>query len=283
MRKIVVALGLSVALISCKKKQAAPANGDIGAATSAAGSSGAAARSDGAAGNATAGSAAPGSAAPGSAAPDHVATTNLGSATAVLAPATVPIKSGGVGTLKHLQNGDRGCYVTIENTHGTTSSAGDFELCKGGQHDATQLIGKRVAIKMQARSVQAAACAGDPACTKTDTVNLIIGLNAVPNLPKAAEIKHGQQYWAVYVALGPVTSPTMLDSIDGALALGYELRAKDPTCDVGAVDALRPNDPKAENRLLSVYFDTQADALKVAAAFKPGDPWVGKVTTMCLD
>ena len=87
----------------------------------------------------------------------------------------------------------------------------------------------------------------------------------------------------MYFAIGPLDSPAMIDATDRTLALGYKLHGKDPTCDNCAVSATLPADPKADNLLLSVYFATQADALKVAAAYKPCDAWVGKVKTMCPD
>lgn len=88
--------------------------------------------------------------------------------------------SGTVGTLKELQNGDRACYVVVDVDGAEQSLEGDFELCAGGGHDATALIGQRVTWTTEKAKVQAASCQGDPDCTASDEVDLIMTLAPAP-------------------------------------------------------------------------------------------------------
>ena len=75
-----------------------------------------------------------------------------------------------------LQNGDSACYVVVQAGKSERTLAGDFDLCPGGPKDASQLIGKMVTYATRPGTVQAASCAGDPACKKTDTIDLVIRL-----------------------------------------------------------------------------------------------------------
>jgi hypothetical protein len=82
--------------------------------------------------------------------------------------------NGGTGTLKELQNGDRACYVVLVNEKGEEQSIeGDFELCAGGEHDATPLIGKKITYTTESANVQAESCQGNPDCTATDVVQAV--------------------------------------------------------------------------------------------------------------
>lgn len=102
-------------------------------------------------------------------------------------------------------------------------------------------------------------------------------------LPKAADIQHDKVYWGVYFALAPQDSTAFKDAQAAAKALGYEVFHKDPNCDIPVGEAPPPAaDVGAENYLISVYFDSEADARKVATAYGTVI-WVGQVKTMCLD
>ena len=103
------------------------------------------------------------------------------------APTTTTTQTGGgdapagpVGTLKDLQNGDRACYVILDFDGQEQSIEGDFDLCAGGPKDATALIGKRVTYTTERANVQAASCQGDPECSDSDTVELIVTIIEVP-------------------------------------------------------------------------------------------------------
>ena len=83
-------------------------------------------------------------------------------------------------TLKELQNGDAACYVVVVDGTEEKSLPGDFELCKGGAHDASALIGKHVTFKTEKQNVLAASCQGDVDCGKSDQVDLVTTITAAP-------------------------------------------------------------------------------------------------------
>ena len=88
--------------------------------------------------------------------------------------------AGPTGTLMELQNGDRACYVIVDTDAGEQSIEGDFELCPGGGHDASALIGQRVTWTTQKANVLAASCEGDVDCGKSDQVDLITTITVAP-------------------------------------------------------------------------------------------------------
>jgi len=77
-------------------------------------------------------------------------------------------------TLKALENGDRACYVIVETTEGEQSLAGDFSLCEGGDRDATALLGQEVVYTTAPGKVAAVSCQGDPECTDSDDLDLVM-------------------------------------------------------------------------------------------------------------
>lgn len=83
-------------------------------------------------------------------------------------------------TLKELQNGDAACYVVVVDGTEEKSLPGDFELCQGGKHDATALIGKRVTFTTEKQNVLAASCEGNVDCGKSDQVDLVMTITAAP-------------------------------------------------------------------------------------------------------
>ena len=83
-------------------------------------------------------------------------------------------------TLKELQNGDAACYVVVVDGTEEKSLPGDFELCQGGKHDATALIGKKVTFTTEKQNVLAASCEGNVDCGKSDQVDLVMTITAVP-------------------------------------------------------------------------------------------------------
>jgi hypothetical protein len=104
-------------------------------------------------------------------APATTTTANSGGGDAPAAPA---------GILKDLQNGDRACYVILEVDGQEQSIEGDFDLCAGGPKDATALVGKRVTYTTERANVQAASCQGDPDCSDSDAVDLVVTITAAP-------------------------------------------------------------------------------------------------------
>lgn len=76
-----------------------------------------------------------------------------------------------VGTVTSLDNGDIACYVHLRDDSGKVfTEMADFDIC----FQKPSLIGKRVTLTYKLEKVMAASCQGNPDCTKTDTVPLIV-------------------------------------------------------------------------------------------------------------
>ncbi len=97
-------------------------------------------------------------------------------------------------------------------------------------------------------------------------------------LPKEADIKQGEESWAVFFAVGAVDAKEFIAAKTRTEAMGLALHHKDRGCDVTADATAKDGD-----MLLSAYYSSEADAKLVATAFGQPAPWVGKVKTMCLD
>lgn len=112
--------------------------------------------------------------APASASIDKAGATTASSA----ASASKPAASASTGAsaeavlIKALNPGDTACYMTVENARGKRSEEmASFELC-----ERPKLVGQRVFLKRKAEKVMAASCQGNMDCKKTQTVNLIVGV-----------------------------------------------------------------------------------------------------------
>jgi len=100
-------------------------------------------------------------------------------ATPTPSPTTAPTAAP-ADVLVGLENGDRACYVVVRRAGGEQRQEGDFALCGGGEHDASQLIGKPVRLKTRKAKVLAASCEGDMDCGKSDEVDLVVAIDALP-------------------------------------------------------------------------------------------------------
>lgn len=88
-------------------------------------------------------------------------------------PAVAPV------TLLRLENGDRACYVVVQNADNVEESIeGSFELCPGASQDASGLIGKKITYTTKKANVLAAECEGDVGCGKSDEVDLVETITA---------------------------------------------------------------------------------------------------------
>ena len=89
------------------------------------------------------------------------------------APAANPVADpDAITTLRGLTMGDRACYVTVEDAAGETrEEMGEFILCEG-----TALVGQRVRLTYGEVPVPAASCEGDPACTETEVLRIVTGI-----------------------------------------------------------------------------------------------------------
>lgn len=104
-----------------------------------------------------------------------------GDAAAAEAPAAAPAAAPADElTLVGLELGDRACYVTLRKADNTeVSLEGDFELCEGGAHDASGLVGRAVTYSTQRAEVLAASCEGNMDCGKTDVVDLVVSITGI--------------------------------------------------------------------------------------------------------
>ena len=74
--------------------------------------------------------------------------------------------------LHGLTIGDRACYLDVEDTAGAREEMmGEFEVC----YD-TSLVGRRVRLTYDDRSVQALSCQGDPECSESETARLVVAV-----------------------------------------------------------------------------------------------------------
>ncbi len=84
-------------------------------------------------------------------------------------------------TLVKLEPGDRACYLSVTQADGKPATLpGDFDLCPGGATDATPLVGKTVRFATRHDKIQAASCQGNPDCTDSDSVDLVITIVPAP-------------------------------------------------------------------------------------------------------
>lgn len=79
-----------------------------------------------------------------------------------------------VAELAGLEAGDVACYVVLKADGEELYLEGDFELCPGGGSDASGLIGKKVRYTTTTAQVMAGSCEGDPECTDTEEVPLVL-------------------------------------------------------------------------------------------------------------
>jgi hypothetical protein len=75
-----------------------------------------------------------------------------------------------LGTIQSLQQGDRACYVSVMDGSGNISEQfANFELCQ-----QTELVGQSARLFYEPQPIQAASCQGDPECTDSETVLLLV-------------------------------------------------------------------------------------------------------------
>ncbi len=89
----------------------------------------------------------------------------------------------GAGKLVALQAGDAACYVELETSGGSLTLPGSFELCGGGNADATSLIGVIVTYTTERTNILAASCQGAPDCADTEDVDLVTTITAAVPAP----------------------------------------------------------------------------------------------------
>ena len=96
-------------------------------------------------------------------------------APAEVAPPAPPAPSGPPAVLlKGVQAGDAACYLEVESAGSPQTLMADFELCPGGGQDLTGRIGQSVHLETRKENVMADSCQGDPECTETKEVELVV-------------------------------------------------------------------------------------------------------------
>jgi len=77
--------------------------------------------------------------------------------------------------LRALTPGDRACYLTLEDSQGLArEEMGRMELC-----EQATLVGQPILPVYGEEAVAAESCQGDPECTETETVRLLVELQPV--------------------------------------------------------------------------------------------------------
>lgn len=77
------------------------------------------------------------------------------------------------GTVVDMNTGDIACYIGFKDDKGVDFfESADFEFCENPK----KYVGKRFALTYKLSKVQAASCQGDPKCTKSDIVPLVVGM-----------------------------------------------------------------------------------------------------------
>jgi hypothetical protein len=80
-------------------------------------------------------------------------------------------------TVQSLTAGDIACYVElIDDKNKVSTQYADFKICE------QDLVGKRVKLTYKSANVQAASCQGNPKCTATERVQLIVKAQVVKQL-----------------------------------------------------------------------------------------------------
>ncbi len=75
--------------------------------------------------------------------------------------------------VKTVEQGDISCYIELEREGAVSMHSGDFEICK------PEFVGQRVTIETSEAKVQSEECQGDPECTLSETVELIVKMTPV--------------------------------------------------------------------------------------------------------
>jgi predicted small lipoprotein YifL len=81
-------------------------------------------------------------------------------------------------TIVSMTAGDRACYVTVREAGGATvEKAAAFPLC-----ERDDLVGRRVLLTTAMANIQAESCQGDPDCTETERVRMILAADPVDEI-----------------------------------------------------------------------------------------------------
>jgi hypothetical protein len=123
-----------------------------------------------------------------------------------------------------------------------------------------------------------------PPTTSTTTPPTTTTTEGLPVFPPGREsLEHGGLTWAVVLAASTdFEDPHLASASLEASVAGYRTGATD--CDLGVIEALGLSEDEHWYSV-SVYFDTEADAIQARDAFKARgvDATVAELETYCLD
>jgi hypothetical protein len=86
------------------------------------------------------------------------------------------------GLVKELQNGDVSCVMVMTDQDGSEFiEAADFDIC----FQEPSLIGKQVRLTYRMENVIAESCQGDPECSDTDEVAMVVAASSIAAAPAA--------------------------------------------------------------------------------------------------
>jgi len=78
--------------------------------------------------------------------------------------------------IKSMVAGDIACYLTLTDADGERyENMADFEICERER----ELLGRQVVLTFEQGRVQAASCEGDPECSDSEVVSLVVGARLV--------------------------------------------------------------------------------------------------------
>ena len=103
--------------------------------------------------------------------------------------------------------------------------------------------------------------------------------------PPEAQVRHGERFYGVFVAVERTSSaPELARAKEQLQKAGYRVSpgAGDLNCNQGAREALRLM-PGVDYYTEAVYFRTRQEAQQFVDAFEPGVVGTALVTVYCLD
>lgn len=124
------------------------------------------------------------------------------------------------------------------------------------------------------------AVAGPTAVTGTTGPTGVEPADEPAPAPEPVAPEHGGRYWAVYLAVGDVDSPEVAAALDEIEAAGWPGGFTSIGCDRGADRIIGGDEDLA---LVSVYFETEADAIAFLATQQEDAQGPVRVRTYCLD
>jgi hypothetical protein len=91
----------------------------------------------------------------------------------------MPASGGQPVTLVEVSQGDMACYVVVKTAEGEdVTHPGTFDLCPGGEADASALVGTQVILTITKQNMMAGSCEGNPECPDTEEVDAVTAITA---------------------------------------------------------------------------------------------------------